>query len=68
MDLHRSARLMSGMGAGVDRHRRQGSPSVKGIRQGGERDVDAVHGATCLVAAALPAMTFASEVVSAVQI
>jgi hypothetical protein len=32
------------MGEGVDRHHRQGSPSVKGIHQDGECGVDAAHG------------------------
>jgi citrate lyase beta subunit len=65
MDLRWSSCSSSGVGAGVDRHRRQGSPRVNGIHRGGERDVDAAHGAARLAAVALPAVTSASEVVSA---
>jgi hypothetical protein len=53
-DLRWLLRSSSGVGVGVDRHHRQGSPLVKGIHRGGELDADAAHGAMCLALAALP--------------
>jgi hypothetical protein len=41
MDLRRPSCSSSGVGAGVDRHHRQGSPPVKGIHRG--RECDAIQ-------------------------
>jgi hypothetical protein len=54
MDLHRPPRSSSGIGEGVDRHRCQGSPLVKGMHRGGEHGMDAAHGVAHLAAVALP--------------
>jgi hypothetical protein len=54
MDLHRPPRSSSGVGEGVDRHRCQGSPLVKGMHRGGEHGTDAAHGVAHLAAVALP--------------